>query len=165
MEKVRVLYRDDGGVSVVHPAPKSKREDETEEQWLNRVFTKATPDGLTFKDIDMKTEPLPDRRFREAWSNGTNGNTIEVDLDKAKAQVLVELRRERDKGLVITDGLMAKENEIGTQEGIDALKVYRQKLRDLPTTVGIDKIATVQELQDKFTSSDIGIDEYTVKVL
>ena len=45
----RIIYREDGGVSVITPAPKSKREDETEAEWLKRVFDKATPDGIKIR--------------------------------------------------------------------------------------------------------------------
>ena len=145
----RIVYREDGGVSVITPAPKSKREDETEAEWLKRVFGKATPEGSEYEDIDTKTNPLPDRRFRNAWKKGLK-NAVEVSLSKAKDQVLSEVRAERDKELTQTDGLMARANEIGTQAEIDELKAKRQRLRDLPATIGIEDITTVEELQAEY---------------
>ena len=63
--KCRILYFADKRISVIHPAPKSKRSDETEEQWLGRVFAKATPEGVDFDDVEKDT--LPNREFRSAW--------------------------------------------------------------------------------------------------
>lgn len=67
MSKVRVIYRPDKTVVVIHPAPNSKRQDETEEEWLERVFTKAMQGdlaGLLYDDInDSELPPREDRRF------------------------------------------------------------------------------------------------------
>lgn len=142
----RIIYRIDGGISVIIPAPKSQRENETEVNWLKRVFDKATPNGTEYKDTD---EILPDRRFRNAWSKGTI-KAVEVAITKAKEQVLVELRAARDEELIKTDGLMTRVDEIGTQAEIEDMKSYRQKLRDLPVSINLEVIEDVQTLQNKF---------------
>ena len=86
--KVRILYQDDGSVHIIHPAIKSKREDESEEDWLNRVFTKAMVEGgfsnLEYDDIDESE--LPSREFRDAWI-GSKGNGISIDPIK-KQQII-----------------------------------------------------------------------------
>ena len=143
----RIIYRQDGGISIVIPAPKSRRKNESEQKWLDRIFNKMTPINIIgFKDIDEKINPLPNRRFRNAWSKGSRG--IKVSLAKAKKQVLSEIRTVRDEELTRTDGLMARANEIGTQTEIDELKIYRQKLRDLPMKV--ENITTIKKLQEKY---------------
>ena len=161
----RIIYREDGGVSVIVPAPKSRRKDESEVDWLERVFAKATPEGVDFEDVDEGINPLPSRRFRNAWSKGIDG--FEVDLPKAKEQVMTELRTVRNKELVKTDGLMARANETGMKPVIDIhlftteadrLKVYRQKLRDLPQTISLENM-TVADLETKFPKQ-LTIDEY-----
>lgn len=193
----RIIYREDGGVSVVIPAinsrkfhlnPELKVDDfagipieiqtkllkineivvkrkcgvalqfekdnpgtfifEDENRWLERVFTKATPEGVDFEDINEGTNPLPSRRFRNAWSKGISG--LEVNLPKAKDQVMSELRTVRNQELMRTDGLMARANEIGTSIEIADLKMQRQKLRDLPVTIGVEAIASVGELEAKY---------------
>ena len=82
--KVRVVYKDDGSVAVIHPAPKSRRPDESEEDWLERVFTKAMKDGgfLDCKHDDLDESALPSREYRDAWE-GRKGDGISVSQEKA----------------------------------------------------------------------------------
>ncbi len=83
--KVRVVYKPDKSVVVIHPVPRSRRPEEDEATWLDRVFTKTTSgtdlDGLPFDDIDH-TE-LPDRADRDFWE-GEKGKKISVNAAKAK---------------------------------------------------------------------------------
>jgi len=88
--KVRVLYKADKSVSVIHPVPKSRKKGETEEDWLKRVFAKSTPEGATYDDIDESE--LPDRATRMAWE-GTLGKGVVVNttkLQKVQEQKLHE---------------------------------------------------------------------------
>lgn len=204
----RIIYREDGGVSVITPAPKSRRmiinrdkmasdinrvreiymsyytpdnikvlmpeglilrlleKDEfkteflilePEAEWLKRVFDKATPEGADFEEVDEGINPLPSRRFRNAWSKGIDG--VEINLLKAKEQVMAEVRTVRDEELTKTDGLMARANEIGTPTEVDTLKIQRQKLRDLPADIGVKVITDVEKLEKKFPKQ-LTIDEY-----
>ena len=70
-ETVRILYNLDGTISIVHPAPNSKKSTETEAQWLERVFTKSNPDGLEYEDVDVSEIPI-DREYRDAWEKEKN---------------------------------------------------------------------------------------------
>jgi len=92
--KVRVVYREDGGVSIIHPAPKSKRLDETEEQWLARVFIRSMQPqydkhgnqvnllvGCEYDDIEDSELPQT-REDRSAWV-GKKGKGISIDQVKA----------------------------------------------------------------------------------
>lgn len=85
--KVRVCYRPDKTVAVIHPVPGSQKPDESEEQWLERIFAKAMshPDlkGLPFDDIDENDLPRS-REDREAWE-GEKGKGIKVNPTKADA--------------------------------------------------------------------------------
>jgi len=81
----RIIYREDGGVSIITPAPKSKREDETEAEWLKRVFDKATPEGMEYEDVSKDKIPQ-DREFRDAWT-GNKGKGILID--KVKKQEMI----------------------------------------------------------------------------
>ncbi len=83
---VRIVYKPDKTVVVIHPAPKSKKSDETEEQWLERVFTKSMQKpslkGLPYDDID--SSQLPQTRIdRNAWE-GAKGKGITVNQVKAQ---------------------------------------------------------------------------------
>ena len=157
--KRRLLYRPDSGVSVVVPAAKGKLENEIEQDWLDRVYAKANPDNFPFDDIE-DTE-LPSRRFRNQWVK--EGNKAGVDLVKAKEQVLSELRTERDKELTVTDGQIVKENEIGNANSQNAVKTYRQSLRDLPANTNLDAITTAEELETQYPSG-LSIADYLSKV-
>lgn len=85
MTKVRIVYKPDKSVAIIHPALKSRRPDETEEQWLDRVFTKAMRGelkDLPYDDID-KSELPQTREERNAWE-GEKGLGISINQEKAK---------------------------------------------------------------------------------
>lgn len=100
--KVRIVYREDGGISVIHPAPKSRRKDETEAAWLDRVFTKALdcqPDadlGCAWEDVDESEIPTS-RKYRDAWT-GSKGNGISIDaVRKAEIDARPVYTKEQEK--------------------------------------------------------------------
>ena len=78
----RIIYREDGGVSIITPAPKSRRDNETEAEWLKRVFDKATPEGAEYEDVDKDKIPQ-DRELRNAWT-GKKGKGISIDKVKKR---------------------------------------------------------------------------------
>ena len=84
----RILYNVDGTISVIHPAPKSKRKDETEAEWLKRVFDKATPEGAEYEDVGKDKIPKS-REFRGAWT-GKKGKGISID--KVKKQEMINAK-------------------------------------------------------------------------
>ena len=84
----RIIYREDGGVSIITPALKSKRDNETEAEWLKRVFDKATPEGVEYEDVS-KDKIQQDRAFRDAWI-GKKGKGISID--KVKKQEIVDAK-------------------------------------------------------------------------
>lgn len=100
--KVRVVYRQDKTIAVIHPAPKSKRPDETEGEWLERAFAKAVQGklaGLPYDDID--DSELPPRDARDAWE-GEKGRGISVNAIKAK-----QIKQERKKPELIQEKIRA----------------------------------------------------------
>jgi len=85
MNKVRVVYRADNGVSIIYPALNSRRADEMETDWLERVFTKCMHgdlEGRPYDDIDLSELPQS-REDRDAWT-GRKGQGIWVDKKKAQ---------------------------------------------------------------------------------
>lgn len=82
----RILYNQDGTVSIITPALKSKRENETEKEWLARVFDKATPKNIEYEDVEDLAVPI-DREFRGAWT-GKKGDGISVD--EVKKQKIID---------------------------------------------------------------------------
>lgn len=88
---------------------------------------------------DVDHVDLPSRRFRACWRH--DGKTVAVALDLARAQVLAEVRAERNAKLDASDKEAARLADIGTAEQQAALKEKRQALRDLPVTVTADLAA------------------------
>ena len=91
MGKVRVFYKPDGKVTVRTPVLKSKRSNETEQEWLIRVFElrdgidpktrKVIPHrlkGLPFDDVDDSELPVRIDATRGKW-RGTKGEGIHID--------------------------------------------------------------------------------------
>jgi len=96
MDKVRVVYKPDKSIAIIHPISKSRHPGETEKQWLDRVFAKAMSgklEGLLYDDID-KSELPQSREDRDAWE-GEKGKG--VSINQAKAQLLREARDNREK--------------------------------------------------------------------
>ena len=69
MNKCRVFFKADEQITVVYPAPKAKREDETEAEFYERVMAKHVAgtvlEGLPFDDVDPAT--LPEKKHRDKW--------------------------------------------------------------------------------------------------
>ena len=95
--KVRIVYKPDKSVIVIHPAPKSRRPDETEKEWLERVLNKSMQgglEGLPYDDVD-KSELPQSREDRSAWE-GEKGKGVKVNTAKAK-----QIKKEREERQLI----------------------------------------------------------------
>jgi len=94
---VRIIYEKDGSITVIHPAPKSRRINETEIDWLERVYNSVMCDkkrGIDYIDYDdIDSSELPQsREYRDAWT-GKKGVGIFIDkkeMDKIKEDKLVQ---------------------------------------------------------------------------
>lgn len=91
MGKVRAIYKRDGTVVVIIPVAKSKKRNETEREWLTRVYAKAInsqPDlqGVLYDDIDDSQLPQS-RQFREAW---TGRKQEGVHVDAVRRQEIID---------------------------------------------------------------------------
>jgi uracil-DNA glycosylase len=103
MGRVRVVYKPDKTVAIIHPAPNSRQPDETEKQWLERVFKRAVEgtdlEGLPCDDIDPLQLPQS-REDRDAWE-GEKGKGVRVNQLKAAAIREQKQKREQDKNNAI----------------------------------------------------------------
>ena len=80
MNKVRIVYKSDNSVAVIYPIPESKHINETENEWLNRVFNKAMCNELKhleYDDIDIEKLPKT-RKNRDSW-RGKKGQDIWIE--------------------------------------------------------------------------------------
>lgn len=82
--KIRILKKSDGSVAIVHPAPKSRRPDETEEEWFLRVADKSTPNGIAYEDVPNEKLPAT-REYRGAWEWDGIHKQFKVNSVKKKA--------------------------------------------------------------------------------
>lgn len=94
--RCRIIERADGSLAVIHPAPKSRRADETEASWLARVFDKAQaadPElaGRPFEEMDSDALPA-DRTQRHAWRR--RAGRVVVDPTVTAPPTRAERRRQ-----------------------------------------------------------------------
>ncbi len=89
MSKVRIVYKPDKSVAVIHCAPKSKLSE-------NDAFAKATKEGgfegLDYEDIDSTQRP--DRKDRAGWE-GEKGKGISINLAKVKVASDAIIRKQK----------------------------------------------------------------------
>lgn len=74
-----------------------------------------------------------DAMFRPAWR--CEADKVTVDLNVAREIVLAQIREVRNKKLDESDRDKQRLDDIGTDEEKQKLAMYRQSLRDLPSTV------------------------------
>lgn len=160
--------RPDGGVSVVHLAPKARLDGETDDAFIARhkaemveraqaraadaeaeglpgpaAAARAEADAIATTATDKPA--LPSRAYRDAWT--LSGGRVQHDMAKARAAKLAEIREERNKRLAATDGTYLRAQEAGDTATLDRLKTMRQRLRDLPATVALDNIPDADTLK------------------
>lgn len=96
--------------------------------WLSHGdHSRAMEDGDQLIELPRDWE-APNLKYRDCWVE-KDGDII-IDLTKAKAQKLDEIRKERDSKLADTD----KEWMIASSQGkpVDAINGKKQALRDIP---------------------------------
>ena len=146
MSTKRIVYtRPDGGVSVVCPAPEYVARFTTEAEALDAIRAKDVPaDAANVYVCDVAEVPAS-RRFRNCWRQaGTAPPSVSLPL--ARTQRMAEIRAERDKRLVASDGQIARAQDIGTPAEVAALKTYRQALRDVPQAIDLGTLPTAEAL-------------------
>jgi hypothetical protein len=76
----RVIYKPDETIAVIHPAPKARLKDESDQDFLNRIALKTVKgtelENCPYDDIEKAT--LPDRRYRDKW-RGSKVTGIKID--------------------------------------------------------------------------------------
>ncbi len=126
---------------MVCPAPKENLERVlgplTNAEYQAHVWDRSVPDNAINPQY-VKDTDIPDSRyFREAWLQ--NGNTVNVDMDKARDVHMDKIRAARNQELKALD--------IETMKGEDVQK-EKQVLRDLPNNFDLTVAKTPEELKD-----------------
>ena len=128
--QVIIFTNDLGGVSLCVP---------TGELDIETVKAKDTPSHSII--VDSFALPEADNDFFNAWE--LHGNTVSVNLDKAKAITKVRLRAEREPLLAAQDVLYMRALEQGQDTA--AIVAEKQRLRDITTLA--DACTTTAELR------------------
>jgi Phage tail assembly chaperone protein len=142
MSDQRILWQmPDGTLRVTVPVNRLQPLDEIARRVQAAVLELRAAQRLP----DCLAEDLPPSRWRTCWRADAAGRA-QVDLPLARAQRLAEIRAERDARLATSDAAMLREQEQGTEQGVAALRAYRQALRDLPGD--LEQSVALQALED-----------------
>jgi len=131
----RIIYdNDEGGVSVIIPAPECGLT-------IEQIAEKDVPKGKAYKIVDVSEIPS-DRYFRNAWKHSEG--VIEVDMPKAVEIQKEKLRQERKPLLEALDAqfMIALEND--DKKALADIKAEKQRLRDITNF----NANTVEELKN-----------------
>lgn len=156
-EHSRIAYKNEqGGVSIVSPAPKSHLERVlgplTQDEYEKHLLERSLPEGVSYTVLSSTDVP-EDRTFRNAWALELDG--ITVDMPTAKELHIDSLRVLRKPVINATDVEFRKALEkvdfislLGKEIGgpIEAIKAKTQALRDV-TEVDLSSVKTPEELK------------------
>ena len=139
-----IIFTGPGGIaSVLMPAYSDKitgkREDETENQYIDRVIARCIQAGSLpaagYKIVEG--DPRPVRHYRNAWR--FDGTSVVHDMTVARQLKLSEeIRPERNKRLQALDVEWSRATAQGNTVLAGQVETKRQTLRDMPATVASD---------------------------
>ncbi len=130
------ITRTDGGLSllrVLHDATA-----------MDLEVQKCGLEVASYRRVEEADVPT-DRTFRNAWTD--TKQAIAIDMEKAKAIHLERIRHARTPELAALDIEWMKAMGQKNQLAADRIEAQRQALRDLPTTLNLDKATTPDELK------------------
>jgi len=128
--KVIIFTNDNGGVSVCTPSG---------EVDIATVKAKDTPAGSII--VDASTLPNADNDFFDAWE--LSGETVSVNINKAKNITKNRLRAEREPLLAAQDVLFQRALE--TNSDTTSIVAEKNRLRDI--TKLVDTCTTTEQLR------------------
>ena len=123
----------------------------TDDEFLERVIQRNIAVGAIESDAPVYTveqSTLP-TDFAEAWE--WDGSAVAVNMTKARAIHLAEIRRVRDEELVKLDVPWMQAVEAGDTDAQATIKGQKETLRDLPATFDITTdVDTPEKLKAKW---------------
>lgn len=155
MSDTRIVWeRPDGGISVTTAAPESRRNGESEADWLERISAitreKIGSHGGLLENVrrlpNCSRAELPSKHFRNCWRSGTSGEVV-VDMVLARVQRMAEIRAERDRRLAESDKEWLRILDVSTSEQQNLFKAYRQALRDMPQGIDLGLVDDPEALE------------------
>jgi len=146
----RILWRmPDGKIAVTTPcAP--VLENESEEEYLDRIAQKLIDDGVATAWTRLPncqcTEIPEDREYRNSWDH--DGQKIIHNMGVAREIHMTNIRSQRNAQLEKIDVEVRK--AYGDGERIAQLEAEAQRLRDIPQTIRpqLNAATTIEELRE-----------------
>jgi hypothetical protein len=117
----------------------------TEEQALAVIARKDALPGETWRIAEEDQIPQ-DRTFRDAWTDDQPTDTVDIDMPKARAIRMHQLRHLRNERLKALDAESVKALESGTKAEQKAVAEKKQALRDMPQNTDLSTIESPEEL-------------------
>ena len=140
MHKI-IFTRPDGGVSVMHPVRNTIGETLTTDAEIEQRAWDALPKNA-INPVFVDESAIPeDRTFRDSWEHG--GNSVIVNINKAKSLTKDRLRNERTPLLLAQDVAFQRALETGASTA--EIVKEKQRLRDITKQVDLSK--TLDELK------------------
>lgn len=136
MPKV-IVKRQDGGVSIVTPAPGVTQE-------LIERDAKRVEGYVSHRQVQDKELPT-DRTFRDAWVD--DDVKINVNMPKAREIHMNHLRQKRAKLMPELDVAYLEADEINDTLTKKAIATRKKALRDMPQTYDLSTAQTPEELK------------------
>jgi len=149
-EKV-IIYTENNQVKVVHPIPISNNGDIKIEadDYYKKVAENAVPDGVPYRITNISKLPS-DREFRDCWTDDNKGDTVGIDIHKAKVLQISRIRNERNKKWKDFD----QRYLIAERDGLDLmdLKAERKTLQNIPnkSQTKLTAASTVEDIKAVF---------------
>lgn len=146
---VACYTREDGGLSVVVPAPAERLNGESEDDFARRIADKDVPPGVAYTLLDGTALPAS-RRWRGAWRLAAG--LVGVDVPAARLLRRAELLAERDRRLPLVRAKIERAEDEGLAVPLALLRARRRNLRGLEATLdGELASAATPEALDAYT--------------
>jgi hypothetical protein len=162
MKRVIWINPDTGFLAALCPnlQYEGRPEGQTDDEFIAAEASKMVPDGVEFHIVDDDDPDVsaligsdsvtPDRYFRNALMCNDAGKPV-VDIPKARAIHLAEIRRVRNVELAAKDVPWMKAVESGDTDAQATIATEKQTLRDIPATFDITTgVDTPEKLKAKW---------------
>ncbi len=140
-ENARIVFRNiDGSCGVITPAP-----DALTFMSIEEIAKKDVPEGCNYRISTIDKLPA-NRLFRDAWTDENATDTVDIDMQKARAIHLCRLRVVRNAKLRALDLEYIKADEKSDTNKKTDIANLKQALRDLPETLDLSTAQTPEQL-------------------
>lgn len=148
------LTLDDGSVAIMHFVVEGQfaggsTERSSSDADIRREIARTGLAGRVTSWRRVEPSELPtDRRYRNSWKDFGDG--VRLDMAKARAERLEQLRRQRTAVLDQLDRNWMRATGQGKKEEADEIEWGRQELRDMPQRVAaaLEAAQTADDLDD-----------------